>query len=219
MDPLFIGLHALDGADMSAKMLPKAHAKEKVGNFCLIGGKLGIIEYSDMPNELAEATSDKGELLYNAGSIAIHMISLAFAESITDDPESLPYHRAVKKVPYLEVETGDQVQPKEPNAIKLERFIFDAIPLAQHAFILETDRVEEFAPIKNAEGSDSPATSRDLQTERAARWLEHIGHPVPRKADGGVDAMIEISPLTASSSEDLKGLELPEIKPGDKVYL
>ncbi len=219
MDPLFIGLHALDGADMSAKMLPKASAKEKVGNFCLIGGKLGIIEYSDMPSELTDAKNDKGDLLYNAGSIAIHMISLAFAESITEDPDSLPYHRALKKVPYLDITTGKIVEPKEPNAIKLERFIFDALPLAEQAFILETDRVEEFAPIKNAEGNDSPASSRELQTERAARWLEHVGYSVPRKADGSVDAIIEISPLTASCADDLKGLELPKIKPGDKVYL
>ena len=218
MDSLFIGLHALDGADMSAKMLPKVSAKEKVGNFCLVGGKLGIIEYSDMPDELAEATDESGRLVYNAGSIAIHMISLAFAESITEDPDSLPYHRAVKKVPYLDLETAECIEPKEPNAIKLERFIFDALPLAQHAFILETDRVEEFAPIKNAQGSDSPASSRDLQTERAARWLERAGYKVPRKADGRVDAVLEISPLTASSAEDLEGLELPEIKAGDKRY-
>lgn len=219
MDPLFIGLHALDGADMSAKMLPKASASEKVGNFCLIGGKLGIIEYSDMPEELSNARNEQGELLYNAGSIAIHMISLAFAEAITDDPESLPYHRALKKVGFFDIASKRYCEPQEANAIKLERFIFDALALAKNAFILETDRVEEFAPIKNAEGPDSAETSRSLQIERAARWLEQQGCKVPRKAEGTVDAIIELSPLTASCAEDLQALDIPQIKPGDKLIL
>jgi len=219
IDPLFLGLQALDGADMTAKMLPKAYAKEKVGNFCLINGKLDVIEYSDIADELAEATNEKGELLYNAGSIAIHMISVAFAESIIDNPDSLPYHRAIKKVAHYNNKTKTYIKPDEPNAIKLERFVFDALPLAQNAFLLETDRTEEFAPIKNAEGSDSPESSRQLQSERAARWLECAGFSVARKEDGSLDAVIELSALTASSFEDLKDKDIPEIKSGDEIIL
>ncbi len=225
IDPLFIGLHALDGAEMSAKMLPKSHPKEKVGNFCLQDGKVSIIEYSDMPADLAELRHDDGSLAFNAGSIAIHIISVPFIDRLTSGTDArLPYHRAVKAVPFVD-DNGQVVKPAKPNAVKLERFIFDALPLAKHAIILETDRVEEFAPIKNAEGDDSPTSSKHLQTERAARWLEKHGVKVPRHPDGSVNAVIEISPLTAThwddlAPDDLTKAKLPtEIKAGETIHL
>jgi UDP-N-acetylglucosamine/UDP-N-acetylgalactosamine diphosphorylase len=220
IDPLFIGLHALENAEMSAKMLPKSHAKEKVGNFCLQDGKVSIIEYSDMPAELAELRNDDGSLAFNAGSIAIHIISVGFIDRLTAGTDAqLPYHRAIKAVPFVD-ESGQIIKPAKPNAVKLERFIFDALPLAKHAIILETDRVEEFAPIKNAEGDDSAETSKQLQTQRAARWLGQHGVKVPRDGDGKVDAVIEISPLTASEPSDLAKVNLPkEIKAGEIITL
>jgi UDP-N-acetylglucosamine/UDP-N-acetylgalactosamine diphosphorylase len=220
IDPLFIGLHALDKAEMSAKMLSKSHAKEKVGCFCLQDGKVSVIEYSDMPEQLSELRNDDGSLAFKAGSIAIHIISVPFIDRLTSGSDAqLPYHRAIKAVPYLD-ENGQLVKPAKPNAVKLERFIFDALPLAKHAIILETDRIEEFAPIKNAEGDDSSESSKRIQTERAARWLENYGVKVPRKADGSVDASIEISPLTATEVEDLATLHLPiEIKPGTTTLI
>jgi UDP-N-acetylglucosamine/UDP-N-acetylgalactosamine diphosphorylase len=220
IDPLFVGLHALDNAEMSAKMLPKSHAKEKVGNFCLQDGKMSVIEYSDIPDELAELRNDDGSLAFNAGNVAIHIISVSFIDRLTSGNDAqLPYHRAIKAVPYVD-DSGQLVKPAKPNAVKLERFIFDALPLAKHAIILETDRVEEFAPIKNAEGDDSPATSKQLQSERAARWLEQHGVKVPRNAEGKVDALIEISPLTATEPSDLAKVNLPkEVKAGETLIL
>jgi UDP-N-acetylglucosamine/UDP-N-acetylgalactosamine diphosphorylase len=220
IDPLFVGLHALDNAEMSAKMLPKSHAKEKVGNFCLQDGKMSVIEYSDIPDELAELRNDDGSLAFNAGNVAIHIISVSFIDRLTSGNDAqLPYHRAIKAVPYVD-DSGQLVKPAKPNAVKLERFIFDALPLAKHAIILETDRVEEFAPIKNAEGDDSPATSKQLQSERAARWLEQHGVKVPRNAEGKVDALIEISPLTATEPSDLAKVSLPkEVKAGETLIL
>jgi UDP-N-acetylglucosamine/UDP-N-acetylgalactosamine diphosphorylase len=223
IDPLFIGLHVAAGAEMSSKMLRKVSPKERVGNFCRAGGKLCVIEYSDMPDTLAEAKNDDGTLKFDAGSIAIHMISVAFARRLTEgrgDRLELPFHRAEKAVPFIDPETGGRVEPEAPNAVKLERFIFDALPLARRSIILETDRVEEFAPIKNAEGTDSPETSQKLQIERAARWLEACGVRVPRTEQGEVDAVIEISPLTALCADDLRGAKLPEaIEPGSRALL
>ena len=222
IDPLFIGLHAGNGAEMSSKMLRKANPQEKVGVFCVDDGKPCVIEYSDLPDELAVLEDDSGTLKFGAGSIAIHMISVAFAQRLTKgkgDRLELPFHRAEKAVAYIDPQTGEQINPKTPNAVKLERFIFDALPLTEHSVILETDRVEEFAPIKNAEGNDSPESSQKLQTLRAARWLEANGVTVPYK-DGEVDAVIEISPLTALCAEDLQGLTLPEaVEPGARLVL
>ncbi len=221
IDPLFIGLHVQDGAQMSSKMLRKANPKEKVGVFCVAAGKPCVIEYSDMPDALAEEKGEDGTLRFDAGSIAIHMISLSFAQRFAKGRGELqlPFHRAEKAVPFIDPDSGERVQPDAPNAVKLERFIFDALPLAEHSIILETDRTEEFAPIKNAEGTDSPESSRRLQTARAARWLEAHGVEIPYK-DGVVDAVIEISPLTALSAEDLRGVDLPaRIEPGQDVLL
>jgi len=222
VDPLFLGLHALDGAEMSSKMLRKASPTEKVGNFCKAAGRVHIIEYSDMPDELAHARDERGELKFNAGSIAIHVLSVDFVRRLTEgkgDRLALPFHRAEKAVPYVDLQTGEKVEPEAPNAVKLERFIFDALPLAEASIILETDRVEEFAPIKNAEGNDSPETSKKLQVKRAARWLERYGVGIPYDGDE-VAATIEISPLTAIEPDDLANVDLPgRIEPGEGIVL
>jgi UDP-N-acetylglucosamine/UDP-N-acetylgalactosamine diphosphorylase len=222
IDPLFLGLHALDGAQMSSKMLPKASPTEKVGNFAQRDGRIQIIEYSDMPDELAESRNPDGSLRFNAGSIAIHVIAVEFVKGLNENSGrfGLPYHRAEKKVEHIDPETGETRKPAEPNAVKLEAFVFDALPLAERSIILETDRIEEFAPIKNAEGTDSPATSRALQSQRAARWLASHGVEVPWGPDGDVDAVIELSHLTAIEPADLQGKDLPaEVQPGSEVVL
>jgi UDP-N-acetylglucosamine/UDP-N-acetylgalactosamine diphosphorylase len=221
VDPLFIGLHDLDKAEMSSKMLPKAFPKEKLGNFCLINGKMTVIEYSDLPDELAEQRLPSGELRFRAGSIALHAIQVDFVEELNKDGFSLPFHRAEKKIPHIDLDTGAPVKPEKPNAVKLETFVFDALPLTRNSIIYETDRLDEFAPIKQAEGVDSPATSEATTTLRNAQWLEQAGVKVPRKADGTPDCIIEIASSFALYPEDLlrKKDRLPTIKPGDRIYL
>ena len=183
VDPTFIGVHDLDGAQMSSKMLPKAFPKEKLGNFCLIDGKMTVIEYSDLPDELAEQRLADGELRFRAGSIALHAIRVDFVETINkgsgsgggqdarDTGFALPFHRAEKKIPCIDLDTGAPIKPSKPNAVKLETFVFDALPLTSTSIIYETDRLDEFAPIKQAEGVDSPATSEAWTTRRNASGL------------------------------------------------
>jgi UDP-N-acetylglucosamine/UDP-N-acetylgalactosamine diphosphorylase len=214
IDPLFIGLHAGapdSSGEISSKMVAKTGPEERVGVFCRAGGKTMVIEYSDLPGELAEARDACGRLRFIAGSIAVHMLGVEFVERLTKDAHAfaLPFHRALKKVAHVDPETAVRVDPTEPNAVKLETFVFDAIPLASSSIVLEADRAEEFAPIKNADGVDSSETSHRLQSDRAARWLEANGVSVPRDADGHADAKLEISPLTALEPGDLAGLDLP----------
>lgn len=225
IDPLFVGLHATaedSSAEMSSKMVAKAGPDEKVGVFCSAGGKTQVIEYTDLPDELAQQLDEKGELCFNAGSIAIHMIGLTFVEKLTADEDrfGLPYHRAVKKVPYFDPDTGERIEPEKPNAVKLEAFVFDAIPLAESSIVMETLRQEEFAPIKNIDGVDSPATSHQIQSDRNGAWLEAHGVEIPRDDEGRVMARIEISPLSASEPADLVALDLPKkIHAGEHVSL
>ena len=216
-DPLFIGLHALDKAEMSSKALIKSGPKEKVGNFCLVDGRVTVIEYSDLPDELAEKRNPDGSLVFELGSIAIHIINRAFVEKLNADDFSLPLHRAVKNIQHID-ERGNVV---ESDGIKLESFVFDALPLASKSIILQTVRSEEFAPTKNATGVDSVETTRQMMTARAANWLESAGVTIPRKPDGSVDCLLEIAPSFVLEKEDIKDKlnQIPKIRPEDKVYL
>lgn len=224
IDPVFIGLHAAapdSSGEMSSKMIAKTDAAEKVGVFCKADGRVRVIEYSDLPDELANQRDEHGGLRYNAGSPAIHVISLEFVRRLNEAKGgfALPLHRAHKKVPHLNIETGELVDPDAPNAIKLETFVFDAIPMCEQSIVLETDRFE-FAPIKNADGNDSPATSYALQTERAAQWLEAAGVRVPRKADGDADCVIELSPMTAIDPNGAAVARVPQVvASGDRIAL
>jgi len=223
-DPVFLGLHhAADdsSAQMSSKMVAKAGPEEKVGVFCRSGGRTMVIEYSDLPPTLAHMRTKVGGLRFNAGSIAIHLLSVAFVDALASDPAfALPFHRALKKVPFVDLSTGATVEPTEPNAVKLERFVFDAVAVATSSIVMETDRVEEFAPVKNATGVDSIVTSKQLQSAKAARWLEAAGVRVPKTAAGEADCVIEISGLTAVSADRLERSDLPSaIEPGSAIAL
>lgn len=219
-DPLFIGLHASQNAEMSSKAVLKTGPKEKVGNFCLVDGRVTVIEYSDLPDELAEKRDSDGSLMFQLGSIAIHIINRSFVEKLNAKGFSLPMHRAVKKIPYIDT-NAKLIEPVEPNGIKLESFVFDALPLASRSIILQTLRSEEFAPVKNATGVDSAETAKKALVERAAKWLESAGIAVPRKPDGSTDVLIEIAPSFALEKDDLlpKAHLVPEIKHDDKIYL
>lgn len=225
VDPLFLGLHASHASssgEVSSKVVAKRDPSEKVGIFCRRGGRTMVLEYSDLPRDLAEATAGGGALLHWAGSIAIHAFSRSFLERLAADGGRLPLHRALKKVPHVDPATGALIDPAQPNAIKLESFIFDAVPLATQSLVYETRRDEEFAPIKNATGEDSPKTSCAAQSERAARWLERAGVGVPRAAeDGSLEATIELSPLTALDAASLAQCRTlpPSIARGSNVLL
>ncbi len=210
-DPLFIGLHARapdSSGQMSSKMVLKTGPEEKVGVFCRArtprGDRVVVIEYSDLPADLARERAPDGSLRFAAGSIAVHMLSVAFVERLNTDPAfTLPWHRAEKKTPCIDPQTGRVIEPREPNSVKLERFVFDALEFCESSIVLQTLREEEFAPIKNASGVDSPESSRALQSARAARWLIAAGVDVPMRPDGSPDCTLEISPLTALEPADL----------------
>lgn len=229
VDPLFTGLHALAGAQMSSKALAKAYPKEKVGLLCLAGGKMQVIEYSNLPDAVAELRDADGSLKYKAGSIAMHMLRVDFVEGLNTAPGgfSLPWNRAEKKVAYFDHAAQKAVKPDQVNAVKLETFVFDALPFCAKSIILEVDRDAEFAPIKNADAPagqpaavDSPATSLAMQTARAALWLEAAGVKIPRKSDGTVDAVIELAQGVAVEPGDLAGVPLPKaVAPGEKLLL
>ncbi len=225
IDPLFLGLHAMDDAQMSSKMLPKCEPMEKLGNFCTVDGKMTVIEYSNLPEELAHQRTPDGELRFRAGSIAIHAIRVDFVASLNTSADgfALPWNRAEKKVACIDPVTAKPIDPATPNAVKLETFVFDALPMTRSSVLYETDRQDEFAPIKNASApgvADSPQTSKAIQTARAAAWLEAKGCKVARGAEGEPLAVIEIKQTTAIYPQDLQDIKTPaQINAGESVLL
>jgi UDP-N-acetylglucosamine/UDP-N-acetylgalactosamine diphosphorylase len=206
LDPEFIGYHAEAAGDMSSKTALKRDPQEKLGVFCLSRGRLHVIEYSDLPPTLAEARNADGTLRFEAGNLAIHILSLKFIERLTSGGRfALPFHRATKKIPFVD-ETGRPHTPTEPNGIKFETFVFDALPLAERPLVLEVDRRREFSPVKNADGEDSPQTARADMVHLAAESLEQAGIAVPRGKDGEPTVKVEVNPLAARSAEELKAM-------------
>jgi UDP-N-acetylglucosamine/UDP-N-acetylgalactosamine diphosphorylase len=207
--PVFLGHHASGHAEMSSVVVRKRDPAERVGIVARSQGKTVLVEYSDLPDELAQARDASGELRYWAGSIAEHAIELSLAERVTEPGTILPFRKALKRVPHVDAE-GRQVNPENPNGVKFESFIFDALPLARCVVSVEVVRGEEFSPIKNAEGDDSPATARRDLTREYGRWLEEAGVSVPRDAHGDPTVDIEIDPRYA-----LDATELAERLPSD----
>ncbi len=204
-DPEFLGWHLLEQAEISTKVVPKRSADEKMGVAVTVQGVTRVIEYSDLPATVAAATDERGRLRIWAGNTAIHAFDRRFLEAAVKSAGSLPFHRALKVVPYWTSERGNVI-PTTPNAIKLERFIFDLMPTASRALIVETTREDEFLPVKNAQPPDAPETVRTALQQRWRSWLRAAGAEI---AD---DVPVEISPLVAFAAADLQG----RIRPGTR---
>ncbi len=219
-DALFLGLHSITGSEMSIKVTPKTDDLERVGNLCMCGGRLTVVEYSDFPSELAHARNPDGSRKFDSGNLAIHLLNVDLVDRIIAQSFELPFRRADKKVAYID-ENGKRVDPPKPNAIKLETFVFDAVTLAGNPLVLEVDRAEEFSPVKNATSVDSLDTSKRDQVRRACRWLEAAGVTVPRKPDGEPDVTVAIAPAFALDAADVIAQRdhLPALRPGDSLRI
>lgn len=217
-DPAYLGLHLDAAAEISFKVVEKQRPEEKVGVVVAVDGRAQVIEYSDLPGTLAERRVPDGSLELWAGSIAIHCFGRGFLERLASGGGRLPFHRALKKVPFLDG-SGKEVDPASPNAVKFETFIFDALPLAERWAIVETERAFEFEPLKNATGADSPATVRQRLSDLFGGWLEQAGARVLRRADGSVPFGIEISPLLALDASELRQKVEPGLTVDRPLYL
>ncbi len=197
IDPAFIGWHLLAGSEMSSKMVPKAYAGEKVGHFCRQRGRAVVVEYSDLPASIQEEVdSATGQLRYLAGSIAIHVLDREFVRRVARGGEGLelPFHLARKKIPTVDAH-GEAVKPTEPNGIKFEMFVFDALPFAENPIVIETLRENDFSPVKNASGVDSADSCRADLLRQYARWANAHGAGLSVDDSGLPEVTFEVSPL------------------------
>ncbi|MBO7383782.1 MAG: UTP--glucose-1-phosphate uridylyltransferase [Fibrobacter sp.] len=183
-DPAFVGALAADGRAVSAsKVVAKAGPGEKVGIFAFQNNKPGVVEYSDLPENLRDMTNADGSLTYDGGNIAVHLFKISGLRKLQTG--KLPWHTARKTVCGIE------------KCFKFEQFLFDAFPLLGSMLPFGVIREEEFSPVKNAEGNDSPKTAREMIGKLHREWL--------RKAHVEIDPhkLYEVSPTLSYAGEGL----------------
>ena len=200
-DPEFIGLHLAKGADISIKVCAKRDPQEGLGMVVTRGGRFEMVEYTEFTDEQKNRRRADGELYFKYGSVAIHVFDFGFMKR--EALAALPLHLAHKKIAMC-ADDGTVVKPSAPNGFKFEKFVFDVIPDAKTVLNLAFDRADEFSPVKNAEGNDSPASCRGDLQKKWARWLAACGVKAPCAADGTPAAAIEIDPATADGPEALR---------------
>lgn len=211
-DPAFLGFHIRHRSEATTKVVAKLSAAEKMGVAVDVDGRTQIIEYSDFPAEITARQDARGNLLHWAGSTAIHIFNRSFFDRLISEKTELPFHIAFKKVPFID-DQGVEVQPETENAVKFERFIFDVLPLAETALVVEARREDEFCPLKNASGDFSPDFVKAGLSRLFANWLHQVGVAVP------AGLPVEISPLYALDAADLAAKASGVIDCSRPVYL
>jgi UDP-N-acetylglucosamine/UDP-N-acetylgalactosamine diphosphorylase len=207
-DPELIGCHRLAKPELTTQVVAKTDPAEKVGVVVEIDGRTQIIEYVDLPEDAASELPPDGSLKFWAGNIAVHVFNVAFLERVAGQADALPFHTSRKKVPYID-SSGELVEPAAPNAIRFERFIFDLLPHAQKALVVEVDKAVAFAPVKNDDKSptDSPTTARNAMIAQARQLLRSAGVEVAERVP------VEVNPLWASNSDEIRR----KLKPGMNI--
>ena len=162
VDTLLMGVAIKEGSEIATRSIFKNCPTERIGSLCIQDGKVKVIEYSELPQDMIEAKDEDGEILFGESHVMCNLFSIKALEKIS--LQNLQYHKAHKKYSYLD-ENGKLVEPEEPNAYKFEYFIFDSFEFFNQISIVRGKREEDFAPVKNKEGVDSPATASKLYNE------------------------------------------------------
>ena len=158
-DTILLGMAIDKNVKIASKSVVKANPHEKVGVFCKMNNHPKVIEYSELPEKMSEEIDNNGELKFGESHIMCNLFTIDAIERISKEP--LIYHSAFKKNSYID-EDGKEVIPQEPNSYKFEAFIFDSFELFDDIAILRGKREDDFAPVKNKEGVDSPKTAKEL---------------------------------------------------------
>jgi len=160
-DPLFLGYFEEAGYKVAAKSFIKRTADEKAGVFCKKDGKPAVIEYTEIPSELAALQDENGVWVYGDTNVLNYIFDIDTAEFLAT--AGMPYHTAVKKLTHIDIATGEEAII--PDAYKFELFLFDAFTSIDDLGVFRIERTEEFAPVKNATGVDSAESAREMYME------------------------------------------------------
>lgn len=212
-DPYFLGFTVKTGLSAGSKVVAKKDPNEKTGILCYQNGRPAIVEYTELPVELKQKTDGDGNLAYDNANILNHLLKLEVIEEFLN--YEIPFHVAHKRIPYIN-DNGDLEHPNYPNGFKFESFIFDIFSYVSDMATIKVRRREEFAPVKNKEGEDTPLTSKNLVLDLHKKWL----------INNGVDSRllygktVEISPLTSYYGENIeKGIIMDKLQQSDIILI
>lgn len=158
LEPTFIGMMDLKNKKLAVKTVTKISPEERVGVICKMDGKPGVVEYTEISEDMANMRDEYGNLKFGEAYFGFVMFKREMLNKIVKD---LDYRPARKKNSYID-KNGNNIISDEPNTYKFEMFIFDGFEMADDMLALSVKREENFAPIKNKEGVDSPATAIEL---------------------------------------------------------
>jgi UDP-N-acetylglucosamine/UDP-N-acetylgalactosamine diphosphorylase len=178
----------------------KTDPVESVGVVAVRDGAYGVVEYSEISKADAERRDAQGQLSLRAANIANHFYTLEFLNEVLKFETKMAYHIANKNIDSVD-ESGKAAATKVAG-MKMELFVFDVFPFTNkdRFKVFEVVREDEFSPLKNKSGSDSPETSRKDLLNQHRKWLKVVGVEVVEGAE------VEVSPLVSYAGE---GLDTP----------
>lgn len=106
-DTFLLGSSIKNGTKIGTKTILKNSPDEKVGVFCIRNGKIKVIEYLEIPEELAKKQEENGELTFGEAHITCNLFNITALE-----------RASTKELEYHIIDKGD--------FYKFEKFIFDA---------------------------------------------------------------------------------------------
>lgn len=205
-DPVLLGFHHLRGAEATSKVIRRRAPDERVGTAVRDGDRVRILEYSEIGEPEGSGRDAAGALRFDAGSIGVHVFTTGLVRRVAADADvALPLHAAPKPVRALDPDATHPfgALPRSVPALKLERFVFDALPCARRVVLVEALREQEYAPVKNAHGGESPATARRALDALYRRWLAAAGVDAPPPG-----TTLEIDHARIEGPEDLRARRL-----------
>jgi len=213
-EAVYLGHHAEAGAEVSCKVVAKRTSLERVGHVARIEGQVGIVEYTEIDPAQRDARDASGEFVLWAGAISIYVFETAFLRRLAKQADRvLPFHASAKRIPTVD-DSGSAVTPREANGWKLERFVFDGLRCATRVAVVETGR-DEYSPLKNAEGGESPATARRDLSALYRRWLAAAGVALPPGED-----LVEIDQSSYDGAQDFRARGITRVaQAGDAICI
>ena len=157
VDTLLLGLAIEKGSKVATRTIIKNDPYENVGVLCKKNGKVKVIEYTEIPEKMRLAVNSDGEIKYGESHIMCNLFNIEAIEKASGN--DLKYHIAEKKIKVQDVNDGNLI---EESCYKFEKFVFDTFCMFDKITILRGKREEDFAPIKNMKGVDSPDTAREM---------------------------------------------------------
>jgi UDP-N-acetylglucosamine/UDP-N-acetylgalactosamine diphosphorylase len=196
--PELTGFHSLTDSAVTLQAVAKQDAQDKTGNVVQMDGRIQMIEYTEMPTQLAAQTSPDGKLNFWAANIAVHIFQTSFLQQLAQDPTALPFHTAHKTVSHID-HLGNQILPTEPNAIKFERFIFDSLAVSPKTTVIEADRNLVFAAVKN----HASASFNTVNTCQQAISTLHRSWLIAAGVQVDMNITVEIDPCWARNAQQV----------------